>query len=669
MSHFRSNRWRSVTGWLRRFAGLARLRGAALLLALAAPAFPGMAGPALAAQVACTPTAGFSVCWRFTHSGANQTITLPAGITSVQVRLWGAAGGGANSTFYQQQGGGAGGGYALGTLAVTSGQTLVVVAGSGGVPNATTTTFGGGGAGGNSTDPNRRGGSGGGMSAVYLGSVSAANIRMVAGGGGGASPGADAGAAGAGGGGGTTGGQDALPVRSGRGGTQTAGGAAATGTSACSVAQTAGSAFQGGNGGASNGSSSNEGGGGGGGGYFGGGGGLCQNGSPQNGGGGGGSSYIAGSGVTGASTTAGANFPYSGAACAGTAASGGATDSLYTGGIGTGSCYGTGGNGEVVIQFAMATIQITKVSNGGTGPFTFTGTNGWTSQTITTVTSGTGVAGVRQVLATASTATTITETIPAGYRLTGVSCTGLGSGGTFTPNLATGAVAFNAAATAAGANISCTYTNGTIGYTVVKGVNTANLSAPGTLAYTITVDNTGVISLTGLSLADTLLQGASPRTLTSGPTLASGDANSNSILEATETWTYSASYAAPQSDIDNGQTITNTVAVDTAETTPVTSNAASTTITQTPNLSVVKSVAPGTPTPLTLGQIVTFQFLVTNTGNVTMSGVTIAETAFNGTGGTGAITPSGGASVLAPGASTTFSATYAVTQNDIDSLQ
>lgn len=668
MRYFDANRWRAAKYWLKRFAGVTWQHKAPGLLAVATLAL-GFAVPASAAQVACTPTAGFSVCWRFTNSGANQTITLPAGITSVQARLWGAAGGGANSTFYQQQGGGAGGGYATGTLAVTSGQTLVIVAGSGGVPNSTATTYGGGGAGGNSTAAIRRGGSGGGMSAVYLGSVSAANIRMAAGGGGGASPGADAGAAGAGGGGATTGGQDALPIRSGRGGTQTAGGAAATGTSACSVAQTAGAAFQGGNGGASNGASSNEGGGGGGGGYFGGGGGLCQNSANQNGGGGGGSSYIAGTGVTAASTTAGANFLYSGAACAGTAASGGASDPLYTSGIGTGSCYGTGGNGEVVIQYAMATVQITKVSNGSAGPFTFTGTNGWTSQTITTVTPGTGVAGARQVLAAASTATTITETIPANYLLTGITCTGLGSGGTFTPNLITGAVAFNAAATAAGSDISCTFTNGTVGYTVVKAVNTANLSAPGTLTYTITVDNTGFVSLNSLSLADTLLQGVSSRTLTSGPVLASGDTNSNTILESTEVWTYNASYSVPQTDIDNGQNITNTVNVDTAETLPVTSNTATTTITQTPAMTVAKGVAPGTPTPLRLGQIVTFQFLVTNTGNVTLNGVAIAETAFNGTGGTGAITPSGGASVLAPGASTTFSATYTVTQSDIDTLQ
>ncbi|PTQ89995.1 hypothetical protein [Agitococcus lubricus] len=104
-------------------------------------------------------------------------------------------------------------------------------------------------------------------------------------------------------------------------------------------------------------------------------------------------------------------------------------------------------------------ITLTKISNGGVGAFTFTGDNGFTSQTITTVTAGTGVAGATQTLAAVSTATTITETIPAGYEVTAINCTGLGSGGTATPNLATGSVVLNAAATAAGTNIACTFTN------------------------------------------------------------------------------------------------------------------------------------------------------------------------------------------------------------------
>ncbi len=106
------------------------------------------------------------------------------------------------------------------------------------------------------------------------------------------------------------------------------------------------------------------------------------------------------------------------------------------------------------------TITLTKISNGAVGPFTFNGDNGFgAAQTITTVTSGVGVAGATRTLAAASTITTITETIPAGYVLASATCSGMGGGGTATPNLGTGALVLNAAATAAGSVIACTFTN------------------------------------------------------------------------------------------------------------------------------------------------------------------------------------------------------------------
>ena len=102
-------------------------------------------------------------------------------------------------------------------------------------------------------------------------------------------------------------------------------------------------------------------------------------------------------------------------------------------------------------------LTLTKVSQGGVRDFTFTGNNGWTSQTLTTTTSGVGVTGATQTLATPGTATTITETMPTGFVLSNVTCTGMGPGGAVT----TTATSFtlNAAAVAAGSNIACTVTN------------------------------------------------------------------------------------------------------------------------------------------------------------------------------------------------------------------
>ncbi|MGB7287219.1 MAG: DUF11 domain-containing protein, partial [Salaquimonas sp.] len=97
-------------------------------------------------------------------------------------------------------------------------------------------------------------------------------------------------------------------------------------------------------------------------------------------------------------------------------------------------------------------ITLTKVSNRGVGGFTFTGNNGWTSQTITTATSGVGVVGATQTLTAAATATTITEAAVAGFVMTGVTCTGTGGGTQPTVNLSARTIAFTAAQMAAGSN-------------------------------------------------------------------------------------------------------------------------------------------------------------------------------------------------------------------------
>ena len=108
-------------------------------------------------------------------------------------------------------------------------------------------------------------------------------------------------------------------------------------------------------------------------------------------------------------------------------------------------------------DLAGPTLTLTKISQGGVGAFTFTGTNGWASQTITTTTSGVGVSGATQTLSTTGVVTAVTETAPPGYVLAGVTCTGMGPGGTAT--LAGNTLTLSAAATAAGANIACTFTN------------------------------------------------------------------------------------------------------------------------------------------------------------------------------------------------------------------
>src|SRR5205807_922082 len=72
-------------------------------------------------------------------------------------------------------------------------------------------------------------------------------------------------------------------------------------------------------------------------------------------------------------------------------------------------------------------------------------------------------------------------------------------------------------------------------------------SAGDVINYTITVKNTGNISLTGTSVSDKVEAYAG--TSVSGP--ASGDGNSNGVLDVGETWVYKTSYTLTQADLDN----------------------------------------------------------------------------------------------------------------------
>jgi len=104
--------------------------------------------------------------------------------------------------------------------------------------------------------------------------------------------------------------------------------------------------------------------------------------------------------------------------------------------------------------------------------------------------------------------------------------------------------------------------------TIVKVVDLATISAPGTLTYTITVDNTGNVDLTNVVLTDIFAGGA---------TLDSGDDGDN-ILETTETWIYTADYDVTAADILDGFPLVNTASVDTDQTAPASDNATTTII-------------------------------------------------------------------------------------------
>ena len=75
----------------------------------------------------------------FSFTGAEQTFTVPSGVTTITIKAWGAQGGTYNSDW------GAGkGGYSTGTLNVSSGATLYIYVGGQGNSSASNVQVSGG---------------------------------------------------------------------------------------------------------------------------------------------------------------------------------------------------------------------------------------------------------------------------------------------------------------------------------------------------------------------------------------------------------------------------------------------------------------------------------------------------------------------------------------------
>ncbi|HKU10414.1 MAG TPA: hypothetical protein VJQ61_04185, partial [Sinomonas sp.] len=199
----------------------------------------------------------------------------------------------------------------------------------------------------------------------------------------------------------------------------------------------------------------------------------------------------------------------------------------------------------------------------------------------------------------------------------------------------------------------------TPGLSIQKSASPATVTAAGdTISYSFLVTNTGNVTLTNVGVADTQAAPAGP--LTAGPVCppeAAAVAPGATIL-------CTGTYRATQADLDAGQVGDTATASGTYLGTPVSSAPSSVTVSaaQTQGISLTKSA--GESTIPAAGGTLHYSFVVTNTGNVTLSAVSIAETAFSGAGSVSGI--SCPASMVAPNAPMTCTATYTVTQADVD---
>ncbi|WP_162176396.1 DUF7507 domain-containing protein [Sulfitobacter donghicola] len=209
--------------------------------------------------------------------------------------------------------------------------------------------------------------------------------------------------------------------------------------------------------------------------------------------------------------------------------------------------------------------------------------------------------------------------------------------------------------------------------------------------YTITLENTGNVTLTSPTVADTLVDAnAVALTMTSGPTFDSGDTNGDGELDVGETWFYLAQFALTQQAIDAGGV--SNVAVgsatdpenetvsdvsDDSRDNPADSDPTVTDLPNVPVIGLVKTSALdlGSDGIATVGDVITYTYTLTNDGNVTVLDPVLTETTFTGTGTapvpalqSGGAALGGGAALDLPVGTTpmVFTAPYALTQDDID---
>ena len=187
--------------------------------------------------------------------------------------------------------------------------------------------------------------------------------------------------------------------------------------------------------------------------------------------------------------------------------------------------------------------------------------------------------------------------------------------------------------------------------TIVKDVDIEAISTPTLLTYTIIVTNTGKVDLTDVSVSDELPGGS--EAVLGTPT---GDDTATGILNVGETWIYTVTYQATQADVNAGANLVNTAMVVTNETGEQ-EDTATTTISQDGSLTVTKTADQVSYDAV--GDELSYDIVVTNTGNVTLTGVSVAD-------------PLTGLSetiaTLLPGAANavTFETGYTVTQGDLN---
>jgi large repetitive protein len=173
------------------------------------------------------------------------------------------------------------------------------------------------------------------------------------------------------------------------------------------------------------------------------------------------------------------------------------------------------------------------------------------------------------------------------------------------------------------------------------------------LTYQIALENTGNVDISMVTVSD-------PQA-TTGPTYQSGDVGNNNILSPGEIWIYSATYTVTQGDLDRGSFTNIATATGTPPAGTILDDVSDDELVpgiQNPGIQLVKTSTTVPNRYSYVGDVLTYNLAVTNTGNVTLVNVAVSDPQATVVGSPIAS--------IAPGQTVIRTASYIVTQPDLD---
>ncbi|AZJ32656.1 conserved repeat domain-containing protein/gliding motility-associated C-terminal domain-containing protein [Tenacibaculum mesophilum] len=192
-----------------------------------------------------------------------------------------------------------------------------------------------------------------------------------------------------------------------------------------------------------------------------------------------------------------------------------------------------------------------------------------------------------------------------------------------------------------------------------------------TITYSFTLTNTGNTTITNVVLTDSMLGGTI--------ILASGDTDNDNELDINESWSYTANYTITQANIDNGSvtnqaTVTgtsisgNNVSDLSDDNSTLEDDQTQTNLCQSDGIALIKTATfndEDNDGCSDVGETITYNFALTNTGNTTITNMILTDPMLGGT-----ITLASGDinsnNQLDINETWSYSASYTITQSDID---